>query len=125
MAARLDYGIGKNALNDCLLMTDPRKEPTPSTQPAFSGGPPRPPRRTARDLENQPDPGRVVYLLDPVVVRDLAGGIGLKPFQVIADLMELKLFKSADETIDFKIAAAVARKHGYRAERPPPGQLVL
>ena len=77
-------------------------------------------------MEDQPDDShRIVYLLDPVVVRDLAGAIGLKSFQVVADLMELRLFKSPDDTVDFETASAIARKHGYRAEKPAPGQLVL
>jgi len=77
-------------------------------------------------LEDQPDDhGKTVYLLDPVVVRDLASAIQVKPFKVVADLMELRIFKSPDETVDFETAAIVARKHGYRAERPPPGVLVL
>jgi hypothetical protein len=60
-----------------------------------------------------------------VVVRDLASAIHVKPFKVIADLMELKIFKFPHDTVDFQTAAIVARKHGYRAERPPPGVLVL
>jgi translation initiation factor IF-2 len=77
-------------------------------------------------LEDQPnDPGKTVYLIDPVVVRDLASAIQVKPFKVVADLMELRIFKSPNETVDFETAAIVARKHGYRAERPPPGVLVL
>ena len=98
----------------------------PKTQPSFSGRPPRPPKITARDLEDQPDdPGKTVYLLEPTVVRDLASAIQVKPFKVVADLMELGLFKPPNETVDFETAAIVARKHGYRAERPPPGVLVL
>jgi hypothetical protein len=77
-------------------------------------------------LEDQPDdPGKTVYLLDPVVVRDLASAIHVKPFKVIADLMELRIFTFPDDTVDFETAAIVAQKHGYRAERPPPGVLVL
>jgi translation initiation factor IF-2 len=77
-------------------------------------------------LENQPaDRGRTVYLLDPVVVRELASAIQVKPFKVVADLMELRIFRSPDEIVDFETAAIVARKHGYRAERTPPGALVL
>jgi translation initiation factor IF-2 len=71
------------------------------------------------------DAGRTVYLFDPVVVRDLASAIQVKPFKVVADLMELGLFKPPNETVDFETASLVARKHGYRAERPPSGMLVL
>ena len=107
-------------------MSDSVPERTPATQPAFSGRPPRPPKITARDLEDRPDdPGKRVYLLDPVVVKDLASAIRVKPFKVVADLMQLRIFKSPDDTVDFETAAIVARKHGYRAERPPPGVLIL
>jgi hypothetical protein len=77
-------------------------------------------------LEGQSDvAGNTVYLLDRMSVRDLAGALHLKPFKIIADLMELKLFKSPDDNVDFETASLIARKHGYRAERPPPGMLVL
>ena len=43
--------------------------------------------------------------------------IGLKPFKVVAALMELRLFKHADEFIDFSTAAIVANQHGFIVER--------
>jgi hypothetical protein len=58
-------------------------------------------------------------------VRDLASALRIKPFRVVADLMELKLFKGPDDPIDFNTASRIARKHGYNPERPPPGVLVL
>jgi translation initiation factor IF-2 len=98
-------------------MSEPGKEPGPKPQAAASGWPPVPSRAGA--------PRKTVYLLDPMEVKDLASALGLKPFKVIADLMELKLFKAAHDTVDFETASRVAHKHGYRAERPPPGMLVL
>ncbi len=79
-----------------------------------------------RDPGNQsPPPGKTVYLLDQTVVRDLAGALHLKPFKVLADLIEMRIFTSTEDTLDFKTASLIARKHGYRAEKPPPGMLVL
>ena len=37
---------------------------------------------------------------DYVVVKELAELLGLRPFKVVADVMELGLFKHADEVID-------------------------
>jgi translation initiation factor IF-2 len=71
------------------------------------------------------NPGRSIYLLEQVVVRDLASALGVKPFKIVGELLELKQFKNADDEIDFETASIIARKHGYRAERPPPGVLVL
>jgi hypothetical protein len=77
-------------------------------------------------LEDQSnEPSKTVYLLDPTVVRDLASALQLKPFEVVADLMAIKLLKSPDETIAFETASFIARKHGYRAKRPPPGVLLI
>ena len=69
--------------------------------------------------------GRVVFVPEPVRVRELASLLGLKPFKVVADLLELKHFKGPDDDLDFQVAALVVEKHGGRAERPPPGMLVL
>ena len=78
-----------------------------------------------KERSRTPQPARRVYLLDPIAVRDLAAALGLKPFQIVADLFELKQFKSPDDEIDFETASAIARKHGFRPEKPPPGELVL
>jgi len=107
-------------------MSDSVRERIPATQPAFSGRPPGPPKITGRGLEDSSpgDPGKTVYVLDQMVVRDLASAIGVKPFKIVADLLALERFKNADEAIDFETASIVARKHGYRAKRHPPGVLV-
>jgi len=86
-----------------------------STKPAAGSGPTRAPE----------PPGKSIYLTDVVVVRDLASAVGIKPFKVVAELLALGKFKNADDEIDFETAALVAAKHGCRAERPPPGVLVL
>ena len=108
-------------------MSEPVPERIPQTQPAFSGGPPGPPKITARGLEDwgPDDPDKTIYLPDRVAVRDLASAIGAKPFKIVADLLALKQFKNADEEVDFQTASIIAGKHGYRAQRPPPGFLVL
>jgi len=90
----------------------------PPTQPAFFGPPPRPPKITARGIEDQPDePERRILLSDPVVVRDLAMLLNVKPFRIVARLMELRQFKRPDETIDFATASFIAGEYGYEAER--------
>jgi translation initiation factor IF-2 len=107
-------------------MSTPSEEHSQKTQPAFSNRAPRQRKVTSQEWENQPDVSdRTVYLLDPIVVRDLASALGLKPFQVVADLIARRHFKSPDDTVDFETASVVARKHGYQATRPLPGQLVL
>jgi hypothetical protein len=50
-------------------------------------------------------------------VRELAELLGLKSFKVVADVLELGVFKHADELIDFSTAAGVAAKRGFAVER--------
>lgn len=62
----------------------------------------------------EPDTGgKVVHLKPPIIVRELAQQIGLKPFQVISDLMEMNIFAAINHTIEPDIASAICKKHGY------------
>jgi translation initiation factor IF-2 len=56
---------------------------------------------------------KIVHLKPPIIVRDLAQQIGLKPFQVISDLMEMNIFAAINHTIEPDIASAICKKHGY------------
>ena len=59
-------------------------------------------------------------MADYISVKELAALMGLKPFKVVADVLELGKFKHADEPIDFPTAATVATKHGYVVGRILP-----
>src|SRR6266403_6188111 len=62
----------------------------------------------------EPDTGgKVVHLKPPIIVRELAQQIGLKPFQVISDLMEMNIFAAINHTIEPDIAFTICKKHGY------------
>jgi len=97
----------------------PFPEKVPDTQPASSGGPPqpppKPPKLVARDLL-EPGDSRI-FVSDYIEVKELAGLLGLKPFKVVADVLELGIFKHADGLIDFATAAAIAGKRGFAAEK--------
>ena len=97
----------------------PHPEKAPDTQPAFSGGPPqpppRPPKLTARDLF-EPG-GKRIFIADYIEVRELAELLGSKPFKLVAELLELHIFKHAEEVVDFPTAANLAARHGFVVER--------
>lgn len=52
----------------------------------------------------------------PIVVRDFAIALNLKPFQVIGNLMELNKVVSVASVIDEADARKVAERHGYTLE---------
>src|SRR6267378_6561626 len=63
-----------------------------------------------------PATGELITLKPPVVVRDLAEQLKRKPFQLIADLMELGVFANVNQSIDEITAQKLCGKHGFRFE---------
>ncbi len=55
-------------------------------------------------------------LKPPIVVRDFAGHLGLKPFRLISELMEFGIFASMNQVVEEDVAQRLARTHGYRLE---------
>ena len=97
-------------------MSDSSNKKTPKTQPV-PGGPPRPPKKTARGLEGQSPDEPHIDIPDPVVVKDLASSLGQKPFEIIGDLMELGQFANVHGSVGFAPASKVAWKYGFYARR--------
>jgi len=59
---------------------------------------------------------KIVQCKTPIVVRDFANLIDVKPFRLISELMELGIFASMNQTIEEEVAQRVAEKHGYLLE---------
>ncbi len=60
---------------------------------------------------------KVIHLKPPIIVRDLAAALGLKPFQVIGDLMGMNIFVSLNQPVEADVATKVCEKHGYSFEK--------
>ena len=75
-------------------------KPTPPPVPKFVG----------------PLTGEMISIKPPIVVRDLAEQLKLKPFKLIADLMELNVFANVNQSIDELVAQKICAKYGYRFE---------
>ena len=52
----------------------------------------------------------------PIVVRELAEKMGKKPFQIIADLMQMGVFATVTQSIDTEVAIKLCARHGIRFE---------
>ena len=63
-----------------------------------------------------PTTGELIVMKPPVIVRDLAERLKRKPFQLIADLMELGVFANVNQAVDETIAQRLCAKHGFRFE---------
>lgn len=82
------------------------KAPAPPT-PAADGDAPAPTEETEV---------KIITLKPPVVVRDFAGELGLKPFRLISELMEMGIFASINQTIEEDVASKIAEAHGFMLE---------
>ncbi|MBL9115716.1 MAG: translation initiation factor IF-2 [Verrucomicrobiaceae bacterium] len=60
---------------------------------------------------------RVLHLKPPIIVKELAERMGIKPFKLIADLITFKVFVTADKAIEIDVAEKLAEKHGFKIER--------
>jgi translation initiation factor IF-2 len=58
----------------------------------------------------------VISIKPPIIVRELADQMKLKPFKIIADLMGLGVFANVNQAIDEQVAQRVAAINGFKLE---------
>jgi translation initiation factor IF-2 len=102
----------KPVVLDLLSAPAPRQAAAPKPEPE-----PAPEAELEPVAELSADNRKIIHIKPPIVVRDLAAQLDLKPFQVIADLMELNIFASITQSIEPEVAAKVCEKHGAIFER--------
>jgi translation initiation factor IF-2 len=75
-----------------------------------------PPAKSAGPQISLPSDAPTISIKPPIVVRELADQMKLKPFKIIADLMELGVFANVNQAIDEVIAQKIAAKNGFKFE---------
>jgi translation initiation factor IF-2 len=60
---------------------------------------------------------KVLLIKPPIVVKQFATELGLKPHQIIAELMTHNIFANINQTIEPDIAAKIAENHGFILEK--------
>ena len=60
---------------------------------------------------------KVIHIKPPIVVKQLAIELGLKPHQLIAELMSFNIFANINQTIEPDIASKIAENHGFVLEK--------
>ena len=102
----------QNALPPISLLNDPT--PPKPIVPIVHAPPAEIP---APEFEVGESGEKIIHLKPPIVVKDLADKMGLKPFKIISELIAFKVFASADKAIDIEIAEKICEKHGFKLER--------
>jgi len=95
------------------LLKDPEPAPPPTSIP---GAAPKAPEPEA-EFELSETGEKIIHLKPPIIVKELAEKMALRPFQVIKDLIEFKVFATAEKAIDIEVAEKICEKHGFKLER--------
>jgi translation initiation factor IF-2 len=97
----------------------PQEAPAPSTEPPSMRTDTATTPTTAlpppRDTETEPQ--KVIHIKPPIIVKQLAIELGLKPHQLIAELMTFNIFANINQTIEPDIASKIAENHGFVLEK--------
>ena len=67
--------------------------------------------------ETSSEESKVIHIKPPIILKDLSDKMGIKPFNVIRDLMELDVFASLDSSIEPEVATKICEKHGFVFEK--------
>jgi len=95
----------------------PAARPVPPPAPAFKAPPAPPATPTTASVTVTEEGGiKIIHLKPPIIVRDFAVALGLKPFKLISELMEMSIFASMNQSIDEAVATKLAEKHGFLLE---------
>ncbi len=108
----------KQDLPPVVISTPPPTPARPGNIPPLVRPPIAPIVNRPAATSNQAAPGSkgAITVRPPIVVRDFAIALNLKPFQVIGNLMELNKVVSVSSVIEEADARKVAERHGYTLE---------
>ncbi len=59
----------------------------------------------------------IIHIKPPIIVRDLAERMGIKPFKIMKDLMAMDVFANPDSAIEPEAAAKICEAHGFTFEK--------
>ncbi len=77
---------------------------------------PPPPPKPVDPRASLPSSAQIIMMKPPIVVRDLAEQMRRKPFQLIADLMQMGIFANVNQAVDEPVAIKLCAKHGFKFE---------
>jgi translation initiation factor IF-2 len=72
------------------------------------------PSLPADEIPNDP---KLIVIKPPILIPDLAARLGLKPFNIMADLIKIGVFPAPNQPLEPEIAAKICEIHGFIFER--------
>ncbi len=109
---------GKSVLGSISKIREKEDDdPNMVKAPEVIAAPAEAPAPAETEEEMDSDDPMLIVIKPPILVPDLAARLGLKPFNVMADLIKLGVFPAPNQPLDTEIAAKVCEIHGFTFER--------
>ncbi len=101
-----------------LLLASKEEAARPKPQQVEAPAPePAPEAEASAADEAEPSDPRVIHIKPPIIVKDLADRMNLKPFQLIKDLMAMDIFANQNSAVEPDVAGRICEKNGFIFER--------
>ncbi|MEI6177454.1 MAG: translation initiation factor IF-2 [Verrucomicrobiota bacterium] len=108
------------SISKSLTKEDPSmvKVPAPAAKVVTPPTPPvdEPASADSADHDAPADP-KLIVIKPPILVTELAARLGLKQFNIMADLIKIGVFPAPNQPIEPDIAAKICELHGFTFER--------
>ena len=108
---------GFGSISKKLDQKDPEMVPAPPVETPTHDVQPAPAEDDTPEESAASDDPNLIVIKPPILVSELAERLGLKPFNVMADLIKLSVFPAPNQPIEPEIAAQVCELHGFTFER--------
>ncbi len=109
---------GKSVIGTISKILD--KEDETAIQAAEIAAAPAPVVEAVVDIaveEESPDDPKLIVIKPPILIPALAARLGLKPFNIMADLIKIGVFPAPNQPLEPEIAAKICEMHGFVFER--------
>jgi translation initiation factor IF-2 len=113
---------GKAVLGTISKILDKEEEQL-ATAPGEDASAPAVAELTIAAPEPEPEPEpviddpKLIVIKPPILIPDLAARLGLKPFNIMADLIKIGVFPAPNQPLEPEIAAKICEIHGFTFER--------
>ena len=104
------------SISKVLEKEDPAMVKAPPVKPAAPEPPADAPAQEDASAEDPKDP-KLIVIKPPILIPELAVRLGLKPFNITADLIKLGVFPAPNQPLEPDIAAKICEIHGFTFER--------
>jgi translation initiation factor IF-2 len=102
-------------ISKILDKEDESAKPAEIPAPVVAEAPPAAAEAVAE--ESVSDDPKLIVIKPPILVPDLAARLGLKPFNIMADLIKIGVFPAPNQPLEPDIAAKICEIHGFTFER--------